>query len=89
MSLITTEFAISARDITGKNRTQAISFPRQVGMYLSRVHTEHSLEEIGRFFGNRDHTTVLYAVAKVRERAQSDRVLKELLASLATRLIRR
>jgi chromosomal replication initiator protein len=89
MSLVTSEFAISARDITGKNRTQAISFPRQVGMYLSRMHTEHSLEEIGKFFGNRDHTTVLYAVTKIRERAQSDRVLKELLASLATRLIRR
>jgi chromosomal replication initiator protein len=58
-------------------------------MYLSRMHTEHSLEEVGKFFGNRDHTTVLYAVTKIRERAQSDRVLKELLASLATRLIRR
>ena len=62
MDLITHEFSISAKDLTSKRRTQVISLPRQIGMFLSRRHTDHSLEEVGRFFGNRDHTTVLYAV---------------------------
>ena len=86
ISLITSEFSISARDLTGKGRTQAISLPRQIGMYLARDHTEHSLEEVGRHFGNRDHTTVLYAVTKIKNRAKNDRMFKELLVNLSARL---
>ncbi|MCC6671396.1 MAG: chromosomal replication initiator protein DnaA [Planctomycetes bacterium] len=86
MSLITEEFSISPRDLTGKKRTQAVSLPRQIGMFLAREYTEHSLEEIGRFFGNRDHTTVIYAVSKVRTRAGEDRMFQDLLTTLRTRL---
>ena len=89
VELITAEFAISARDLTGKSRTQAISLPRQIAMYLLREHTELSLEDIGRVFGNRDHTTVLYAVTKIRDRSVSDRLFREMLESLATRLVGR
>jgi len=86
INLITTEFSVSARDLTGKGRTQAVSLPRQIGMYLARDHTDHSLEEVGRHFGNRDHTTVLYAVTKIKNRAKSDRMFSELLANLSSRL---
>jgi chromosomal replication initiator protein len=86
INLITTEFSISARDLTGKGRTQAVSLPRQIGMFLARDHTDHSLEEVGRHFGNRDHTTVLYAVTKIKNRAKSDRMFNELLANLSARL---
>jgi chromosomal replication initiator protein len=89
MSLVTTEFAISARELTGKSRTQTVSLPRQVAMYLLREHTENSLEDVGRIFGNRDHTTVLYAVNKVRDRSQRDRMFKELLDGLSNRLLTR
>ncbi|MCU0863649.1 MAG: chromosomal replication initiator protein DnaA [Planctomycetes bacterium] len=89
MTLITTEFAISARELTGKGRTQTVSLPRQVAMFLLREHTENSLEDVGRIFGNRDHTTVLYAVNKIRERAQKDRMFKELLDGLSNRLLTR
>ena len=87
MGVITQEFSLSERDITGRKRTQAVSLPRQIGMFLSRRHTEHSLEEIGRFFGRRDHTTVLYSVNKIEGRIQSDRMLKELLEALSGRLM--
>jgi chromosomal replication initiator protein len=86
MELITTEFSISARDLTSKSRTQAISLPRQIGMFLARNYTEHSLEEVGRFFGNRDHTTVLYAVGKIKTRSETDRMFSELLGGLGQRL---
>jgi chromosomal replication initiator protein len=89
MGLITSEFAISARDLTGKSRTQAVSLPRQIAMFMLREHTEMSLEDIGRIFGNRDHTTVLYAVTKIRERTQTDRMFKDMLDGLGTRLIGR
>lgn len=86
ISMITGEFSITARDLTGKSRTQKISLPRQIAMYLCREYTDHSLEEVGRFFGNRDHTTVLYAVTKIKKRAQTDKMFKELLAKLSNRL---
>jgi chromosomal replication initiator protein len=89
MTLITTEFAISARELTGKGRTQTVSLPRQIAMFLLREHTESSLEDVGRIFGNRDHTTVLYAVGKIRERSQKDRMFKELLEGLSNRLLTR
>ncbi|MFM1870789.1 MAG: hypothetical protein RL398_211 [Planctomycetota bacterium] len=89
MSLITSEFAISARDLTGKGRTQTVSLPRQVAMFLLREHTESSLDDVGRIFGNRDHTTVLYAVNKIRDRVQKDRMFKELIDGLSNRLLTR
>ncbi|MEZ6036891.1 MAG: chromosomal replication initiator protein DnaA [Planctomycetota bacterium] len=89
MSLITGEFAITARELTGKSRTQAVSMPRQIAMFLLREFTENSLEDIGKIFGNRDHTTVIYAVNKVRDRSQKDRLFKELLDGLGSRLMTR
>ncbi len=87
MGLVTGEFSISARELTGKGRTQAVSLPRQICMYLCRQHTEQSLDEIGRFFGNRDHTTVLYSVQKVGKRVKEDRMFRDLVQSLSTRLM--
>ncbi|OYV58785.1 MAG: hypothetical protein B7X01_03480, partial [Acidiphilium sp. 21-62-4] len=46
--------------------------PRQVAMYLAKQLTSRSLPEIGRKFGNRDHTTVMHAVAKVTELMAAD-----------------
>ncbi len=89
MTLITTEFAISARELTGKGRTQTVSQPRQIAMYLLREHTESSLDDIGRIFGNRDHTTVLYAVNKIGERGKKDRMFKDMLDGLSNRLLTR
>src|SRR5690606_41162625 len=84
MGLVTSEFSISARELTGKKRTHAISLPRQISMYLCRQHTGQSLEEIGKYFGGRDHTTVLYAVNKIASRLKDDRMFRELLPSPRT-----
>lgn len=89
MALVTSEFAITARELTGKGRTQTVSLPRQIAMFLIREHTENSLEDVGRIFGNRDHTTVLYAVTKIQDRSKTDRLFKELLDGLSTRLLTR
>ncbi len=86
MSLITDEYSITTRDITGKGRTQTVSLPRQIAMFLTRKLTDLSLEEIGRNFGNRDHTTVLYAVQKIEKRIKDDRRFRETVDSLTSRL---
>ena len=41
--------------------------PRQVAIYLCRMFTDESLLEIGRFFGGRDHSTVLHSIATVED----------------------
>jgi len=58
-------FGIKEEDMKTKKRTRSVAYPRQVAMYLSRSLTDHSLPDIGSFFGGRDHTTVLHACDKI------------------------
>ncbi len=75
-------FGLKPSDIKAKNRTRAISFPRQVAMYLSRQLTHASLLEIGRAFGGKDHTTVLHAVEKIHLLLQEDPKLRKTIDTL-------
>ncbi len=52
-------------DMSSARRARAVARPRQVAMYLAKQLTSRSLPEIGRKFGNRDHTTVMHAVKTV------------------------
>ena len=85
INIIGTEFSVSARDLTGKSRTQKISLPRQIAMHLAREYTEHTLEEIGLYF-NRDHTTVMYGLTKIKHRCETDRLFRDLVAKLCHRI---
>jgi chromosomal replication initiator protein len=60
-------YQVTLAELTGDKRTRRIVGPRQVAMYLSRELTDASLPAIGRAFGGRDHTTVMYAVQKVAD----------------------
>lgn len=60
-------YNISHADLVGNKRSQAIVYPRQVAMYLSRELTDLSLPKIGNEFGGRDHTTVMHAQAKIQK----------------------
>jgi chromosomal replication initiator protein len=65
-------YGVTLDELTGDKRTRRIVLPRQVAMYLSRELTDASLPAIGRAFGGRDHTTVMYAVQKVRDQMAGD-----------------
>ena len=80
--VVTAHFGVKAVDLQSKKRTRSIAHPRQVCMWLARRLTDHSLVEIGGYFGGRDHTTVLYALERVDQGCQSDSSLKELLDSM-------
>jgi len=58
---VTEHFNVKLSDLQGKRRSRSITYPRQISMYLARQLTPHSLEEIGGYFGGRDHTTALHA----------------------------
>ncbi len=64
--MICSHFQLSEKELLSRSRKKVIAIPRQIGMYLARKHTEHSLESIGREF-DRDHATVLYAVRKIKK----------------------
>ena len=61
-----------ARQLQGRDRSRQALLPRQVGMYLARQLTRLSLEQIGAYFGGRDHSTVLHACRKVEQAITSD-----------------
>ena len=63
---------IRLAEMTSARRARAVARPRQVAMYLSKQLTSRSLPEIGRRFGNRDHTTVMHAVSRVTELMEQD-----------------
>ncbi len=66
-------FGIPVPELESAKRSQAIVAPRQLAMYLCRELTDATLPAIGREFGGRDHTTVLYAVQKITRRLHHDR----------------
>lgn len=66
-ALVGRHYEQSVADLRGPTRRQAVVQARSLAMYLSRRLTGASYGEIGRYFGNRDHTTVLYACSKVAD----------------------
>jgi chromosomal replication initiator protein len=65
-------FSMRLTDMSSARRARAVARPRQVAMYLAKQLTQRSLPEIGRRFGNRDHTTVMHAVSRVGELMSRD-----------------
>ncbi|MBN1420356.1 MAG: chromosomal replication initiator protein DnaA [Planctomycetes bacterium] len=79
-------FSLRLSELQSRRRTKALTLPRQVGMYLARRSTKLSLEEIGAYFGGRDHTTVRYAIDRVEHLRERDPRLRGSLSSLCARL---
>ena len=70
-------YNIRLTDMSSARRARNVARPRQVAMYLAKQLTSRSLPEIGRRFGNRDHTTVMHAVSRISELMQSDSAFAE------------
>ncbi len=65
-------FNVRLSDMNSARRSRSVARPRQVAMYLAKRHTSHSLPEIGRRFGGKDHTTILHAIKKIEELCKQD-----------------
>ena len=75
-------YNIKVSDLESSKKTSNIAFPRQVAMYLIRELTDSSLPQIGRYFGNRHHTTVKYACEKIEDDLKTDETLKNVISFL-------
>jgi chromosomal replication initiator protein len=69
---VSTHFAVKQIDLISERRAVAIARPRQIAMYLAKRLTTRSLPEIGRKFGNRDHSTVIHAVRLIEDLRKRD-----------------
>ncbi|WP_425050940.1 chromosomal replication initiator protein DnaA [Psychromarinibacter sp. S121] len=74
---VSEHYNIRLSDLIGPRRLRALARPRQVAMYLSKQLTSRSLPEIGRRFGNRDHTTIMHGVRKIEELMMNDSQLAD------------
>ncbi|HUH14845.1 MAG TPA: chromosomal replication initiator protein DnaA, partial [Gaiellaceae bacterium] len=76
---VSERFGMTINELCSAKRSQAIAYPRQVAMYLSRALTDSSLPKIGKEFGGRDHTTVMHANAKIEGMIREDRSVYNLV----------
>jgi len=69
LKAVCTYYSVKSVEIKGKKRTKDLVLPRQVAMYLIKTMTETPFMTIGDFLGGRDHTTIMYGVEKIGEKA--------------------
>ena len=74
-SVIAGYFNISISDIISKKKKSTYSYPRHLAMYMARNFTDLSYKEIGYIFGDRDHSTVIYAIKKIEELTKENKKL--------------
>ncbi len=70
--MVTAFYNVRLSDLQSRRRHKSVTEPRQVCMYLARKRTRFSLEEIGGYFGGRDHTTVMHSIRTVEDRIDSN-----------------
>ncbi|MES2338206.1 MAG: chromosomal replication initiator protein DnaA [Pseudomonadota bacterium] len=85
---VSTHFDLKTIDLLSARRAVAVARPRQIAMYLAKRLTTRSLPEIGRKFGNRDHSTVIHAVRRIEELRGTDRDIDGAVIALMRQLER-
>jgi chromosomal replication initiator protein len=83
---VSQRFGVTLDELVSPRRSQAVAYPRQVAMYLSRELTDASLPMIGKQFGGRDHTTVIHAKDKITRLIREDRSVYNLVQELTARI---
>ena len=84
LEAVAKRFNIKVSELQGKKRFKAVTHPRHICMYLARQLTPLSLEQIGGYFGGRDHTTVLHASRATGQQLEMDPKLQALIDGITT-----
>ena len=80
-TVVADHYRMKPSDLKGRNNSKAVVEPRQIAMFLCRSLTKFSLPQIGRSFGGRDHSTVVYSIRKVESRCENDREFQDRINS--------
>jgi chromosomal replication initiator protein len=79
-------FRIPLADLKSKSRNQDITKARHIAMYLARVIANSKQQEIGEYFGGRDHTSVIHAVDSIKKKMKTDQSLSKDINSIESNL---
>ena len=84
LEAVSKRFEVKVSDLQGKKRSKAVTHPRHICIFLARQLTSQSLEEIGGYFGGRDHSTVLHASRTIERQAGEDPQFRAVLDEIAS-----
>jgi len=84
--VVSSHFKVTVDDLNGRKRTQSIVLPRQIAMFLCRKLMDVSLPDVGKFFGGRDHTTVIHSCDKIADELETDEKLRLTVEGLEIRI---
>lgn len=87
MDEVCASFGVTREDLLSPGRRHELVLARQAGMFLCRKHLGLSFPELGRIFGGRDHSTVLYSCKKIEQLQRDDKEIKNRLHDLSGRCL--
>lgn len=77
LKIVASFFNLKVQDLKSKRRSREISVPRQIAMFICREYTSASLPEIGRQFGGKDHTTVIFSHKKISKLVKENKEMEK------------
>ncbi len=83
---VTKKCNVKLSDLQSRKRNHSITLPRQICMYIAKKKTALSLQEIGGFFGGRDHTTVIYAYDKINKEISKNEAITNIVNDILSQL---
>ena len=86
--VVSSHFNIKISDIKSNRKQKKVVLPRQICMYLARRLTKLSFPEIGSHFGGKDHSTIIYAVNKIKKQINKDKTIKNTVDNIINQLYR-
>ena len=87
LQTVAEHFDISLEEILSSSRKREVAMARQVAMYLCRENLRHSYPKLGRIFGGKDHTSVLYSCRKIAALQKEDPEMKRLIGTLSRKCL--
>lgn len=84
--VVSSHFNLKISDLKSNRKQRAVVLPRQICMYLTRKFTKMSFPEIGSHFGGKDHSTIIYAVKKIKRQLDHDKDIKSTVDNIINKL---
>jgi chromosomal replication initiator protein len=84
--IVCEHFALKIADMKAKKRTREVALPRQIAMYLSKQLTNLSLNDVGKYFGGKDHATVIYACKQIEDKRAKDETFNRMIENLLRKI---
>ena len=87
INIVAEHFGVKSEDISSTKRNSEFVVPRQIVMYLCRDLTDHSLNNIGKLLGKKDHTTVIHGIKKVEDELKTNEELRNKIEIIKKKII--